>query len=260
LAGWWLGGGGKWSLLAWICVGTSLLYVAGMFLNDAFDANFDRQHRSNRPIPSGAITLKEVWLWGALLMLAGIASLAWISLTTMLIAIALTIAILVYDAFHKLIAIAPVVMGLCRCLVYVVAASVAVNGVTGLATWSGCALALYVIGLSFIARKEALWSPVALWPAILLIAPIALAFLADDTEIRTRAALLAVLLGIWIIGCVRLTFWRAQPQVGKTVARLLAGIVLVDLLAAPDVVLPWILLFPIWFLFALLLQKMVPAT
>src|SRR5881392_1903166 len=47
LAGWLLGGGGRWALLAWACVGTSLLYVAGMFLNDAFDFNFDRQHRSN---------------------------------------------------------------------------------------------------------------------------------------------------------------------------------------------------------------------
>src|SRR4029079_14896918 len=75
LAGWWLGGGGKWSLLAWTCVGTSLLYVAGMFLNDAFDANFDRQHRSSRPIPSGAISLNEVWVWALVLTVSGIASL-----------------------------------------------------------------------------------------------------------------------------------------------------------------------------------------
>src|SRR4051794_6226316 len=77
LAGWWLGGGGKWSLLAWTCVGTSLLYVAGMFLNDAFDADFDRQHRSSRPIPSGAITLQEAWSWGLALMVLGILSLCW---------------------------------------------------------------------------------------------------------------------------------------------------------------------------------------
>lgn len=31
----------------------SLFYVGGMFLNDAFDREFDAQHRPDRPIPSG---------------------------------------------------------------------------------------------------------------------------------------------------------------------------------------------------------------
>lgn len=260
LAGWWLGGGGRWALLAWTCVGTSLLYVAGMFLNDAFDVNFDRQHRNNRPIPSGAVSLREVWIWGVTLMVAGMASLCWMGTTTVALTLALTAAILLYDASHKLISVAPVIMGLCRCLVYVVAASVAANGVTGLATWSGCALALYIIGLSYLARKEALWAPVNAWPVILLAAPIALALLADDTAIRNRAILLSVMLALWIVASLRLTFGRAQPKVGKTVAKLLAGIVLVDLLAAADLTQPWIFLFPIWFVLALLLQKLAPAT
>src|SRR5919106_1715629 len=38
-----------------LCLGASLLYIGGMYLNDAFDADFDRQHRRERPIPSGAI-------------------------------------------------------------------------------------------------------------------------------------------------------------------------------------------------------------
>ena len=260
LAGWWLGGGGRWALLAWACVGTSLLYVAGMFLNDAFDFNFDRQHRSNRPIPSGAVTLREVWIWGVTLMVAGIASLCWMGQSTAVLALVLAVAILVYDAFHKLIGLAPMIMGLCRCLVYVVAASVAVNGVTGLAVWSGCALALYIVGLSYLARKEALWVPVTAWPAVLLVTPVFLALLADDTELRTRAIVLGAILLLWIVASLRLTFGRAQPQVGKTVAKLLAGIVLVDLLAAADLTQPWILLFPIWFVLALLLQKLAPAT
>jgi 4-hydroxybenzoate polyprenyltransferase len=260
LAGWWLGGGGRWALLAWTCLGTSLLYVAGMFLNDAFDVHFDRQHRPSRPIPSGAVTLGEVWFWGATLMVAGLASLCWMGPATAQLALALAVAILVYDAFHKLISLAPLIMGLCRCLVYVVAASVAVKGVTGLAVWSGCALALYIVGLSYLARKEALWAPVNAWSAVFLAAPIALALLADDTEIRNRALLLSAMLALWIVASLRLTFGRAQPQVGKTVAKLLAGIVLVDLLAAADLSQPWIFLFPVWFVLALLLQKLAPAT
>ena len=247
-------------MLAWACVGTSFLYVAGMFLNDAFDVGFDRQHRPTRPIPSGAISLKDVWIWGVVFLGIGIGSLAWMGKTTLLLGLLLAGAILVYDAFHKLVGLAPLVMGLCRCLVYLVAASVSAKGVTGLAVWSGWALALYIMGLSFLARKEALWARVAAWPAVLLAAPVILALLADDTELRTRAVLLIAILVVWVAGSLRFTLGREQPQVGKTVARLLAGIVLVDLLAAPNVPLPWILLFPIWFALALVLQKIAPAT
>jgi hypothetical protein len=260
LAGWWLGGGGRWSLLAWACVGTSLLYTAGMFLNDAFDATFDRQHRSSRPIPSGAITLSEVWWWGIALLVGGVASLAWMNLTTALLAVVLAGCIIIYDAFHKLVALAPVVMGICRCLVYVLAASLATEGVTGLAVWSGVALSLYIMGLSFLARKEALWAEVQLWPAVLLVAPIGLAVLADDNDYRSRGLMLSLVLLIWLLSSLRWIVGRAEPQVGKTVAKLLAGIVLVDLLAAPTLPQPWIFLFPLWFVMALLMQRLAPAT
>ena len=59
LAGWWLSGGGNYWKLPLLLLGASALYTGGMFLNDAFDVDFDRQRRSTRPIPSGAIT--EEW-------------------------------------------------------------------------------------------------------------------------------------------------------------------------------------------------------
>ncbi|MBN8245849.1 MAG: UbiA family prenyltransferase, partial [Verrucomicrobia bacterium] len=72
LAGWWLGGGGgsPWALVR-LCLGASLMYVAGMYLNDAFDAEFDRQYRRTRPIPSGAIAESLVWRLGWILLGAG---------------------------------------------------------------------------------------------------------------------------------------------------------------------------------------------
>ena len=53
LAGWWLGGGGNFAKLPLLFLGVSALYTGGMFLNDAFDADFDRQRRNNvqyRPV------------------------------------------------------------------------------------------------------------------------------------------------------------------------------------------------------------------
>ena len=45
-------------------VATSMFYVAGMFLNDAFDRDFDSQCRPERPIPSGEVTSRKVFTVG----------------------------------------------------------------------------------------------------------------------------------------------------------------------------------------------------
>src|SRR5271169_1073771 len=64
LAGWWLSGGGNYWKLPLLLLGISSLYTGGMFLNDAFDADFDRQRRASRPIPSGQISVDIVWTFG----------------------------------------------------------------------------------------------------------------------------------------------------------------------------------------------------
>ena len=42
-----------WGTAALLLSGTVLVYVAGMVLNDAFDARIDARERPRRPIPSG---------------------------------------------------------------------------------------------------------------------------------------------------------------------------------------------------------------
>ena len=89
LAGWLLAGGGEWNRLAILSLAASCLYVGGMYLNDAFDAPFDRQHRPERPIPSGAIGLPAVWAWGFVWLGAGLACLFLFGKTTLLWALLL---------------------------------------------------------------------------------------------------------------------------------------------------------------------------
>ena len=57
-----------WGSLMLLLLGVSLTYVGGMILNDAFDARWDAERRSTRPIPAGLITARDALRagWGAL--------------------------------------------------------------------------------------------------------------------------------------------------------------------------------------------------
>lgn len=259
LCGWLLGGGGSELTLLLLVLGASLVYVGGMYLNDAFDAAFDRQHRRERPIPSGAIPEKLVWEVGLALLGGGALPLVWLGWDTALCTLLLVGSVLLYDAVHKAVAFSPVIMASCRLLLLLTAASAGEAGITGLAAWSSVALAGWVIGLSYVARREAVRGPMALWPLVLLALPEFLALLVNNGSLRLRGLVLSGVLVAWTGLCLRHLFGRGQPNVGRTVSGLLAGICLVDLLAAP----PDPAVFPVFlfcFVAALLGQRFVPAT
>jgi|SRR5687768_4849938 len=260
LAAWWLGGGGSWERFFWLCAGATLVYLGGMFLNDAFDEEFDRQHRPERPIPAGDIGTPEVWMMGGALLSCGMVCLLFLGKTTAVLAVFLVLLVLIYDAVHKIIHIAPVLMAGCRFFLFLVAASAAVEGVTGLAIWTAYALAAYIIGLSYIARKESGRGPLPYWPAYLLACPIVLSLLTNDGDYLWRAIILSLLLGSWIIRSLYHIFWAPVPHIGRTVSGLLAGIVLVDLLAIAGGSAPITLIFVLLFATALLCQRFIPAT
>jgi UbiA prenyltransferase family len=260
LAGWWLGGAGDTKKLLPLLLGSTLLYLGGMFLNDAFDADFDAQFRRERPIPSGAATLQAVWRIGMGLLGAGAVCLILLGKTTGILAVLLVLAILIYDAIHKLITISPVLMAACRFLLYLVAASTGDGGASGDAVWCGGALALYIVGLSYLARTESTRGPLRYWPCGLLAAPILLALLMNTHEYFQPALLVSVILGLWVVRCLRYTFGIAGRNVGFTVAGLLAGIPLVDLLAVAYCPRPFAGVFFALFLAALFFQRYVPAT
>lgn len=272
LAGWILAGGGLWERFFLLSSGASLLYLGGMYLNDAFDAEFDRQHRADRPIPSGAIRRADVWILGILWLLSGLGCIAILvfhppheagvpnPLKTGLLAILLVVSIFVYDAVHKALTLSPVLMAACRFFLILLAASTGDIGITGLSIWTALVMASYIVGLSYIARQESIFTVLRYWPCIFMAAPVVLAFVVDRGEWRARGLVLSTLFLIWTAQALIHAYWLANKNIGLCVSRLLAGIVLVDLLSVANAGPGMLFAFAALFLLALLFQHFVPAT
>jgi heme O synthase-like polyprenyltransferase len=262
LAGWWLGGGGNLGKLPLLLFGASALFTGGMFLNDAFDAAFNRQRHSSRPILSGVISLAAVWRWSFALLGLGAISLAVLGKTAGVLTLALLACIIIYDATHKAITASPWLLGLCRFWIYAIAGSTGAWGVNGGPIWCGAALAVYVAGLDSVARRKSFRGPVPYWPLLLLAMPVFLAMLMNTGAARKDAMLVSLVLVLWVARCARTIFQPGEVNVRHIVSGLLAGIVLVDWLAvAPQIPHPlsfWV--FVPLFGATLLLQRFAPET
>lgn len=274
LASWLLAGGtlletADLQRFSWLIVGATLLYLAGMFLNDAFDVRFDKEHRTERPIPSGAISAKAVWVWGITQMVIGLGCLVWIGPVVAVCAFALAGSVLWYDWIHKRIAWSPLIMGLCRLSLYVLAGAAAAESPTaslGLPViLSALALGGYIVGLSNIACHEATGGNVNSWPSWLLVLPLAIAFilpeLVVDGEVNwSRLIIAACLYSLWVGRSLLFTFKAMIPQHGRTVSGLLAGIVLFDFMLVANQEIHMSAVFLGLFCLALLFQRYIPAT
>lgn len=128
-------------------------YVAGMFLNDAFDERIDARERPERPIPSGVVTAAHVFRVGFALLAGAVGSLALLGGGAAAMGgLALGAAIVLYDVWHKGNPLGPLVMASCRALVYVVVA-LALTGTTSTMVLVGATvLFVYVASLTLVAK------------------------------------------------------------------------------------------------------------
>jgi 4-hydroxybenzoate polyprenyltransferase len=124
-----------------------------MFLNDAFDRTFDARFRPDRPIPAGDVTSGEAFIAGWALLAGGVAMLAVVApLAAVVWGLLLAGAIVYYDYRHKRDTLGPAVMGICRGLVYCVAAAAAAAVSTPVVV-AAVVLTGYVIALTWIAKR-----------------------------------------------------------------------------------------------------------
>ena len=221
--------GGDWQ--SWrtgiVLAAMSLLYVGGMYLNDYFDRAIDARERPGRPIPAGDIPAGMVAAIGFALLGIGIVLLGLLGRSALLAGIGLAVAIVGYDVWHKGNPAGPVVMGLCRALVYVGAAAAAVDSVSPTIVVTALAMLAYVAGITYAAQQESYDRIGSLWPLAALASPAVVALLGFGESYAAVAAILVLV--AWTSAAVSLLKRRpVAGAVSRAVSWLIAGISLVD--------------------------------
>lgn len=261
----WLVTGGGWqdARLLWLILAGSLLYTGGMILNDAADVKFDREHRRERPIPSGQVSLRAAWGIGLGMLLVG----AWLAFAKgwahPLMIAGLVACILFYDMYHKPWAGSVIVMGACRAFLVLMTGSAlvidrAIQSTKGLVEPAfrltgdslaflapgnlihAAALGCYIVGITMAARSEHKGSALGLAKRLLAIVLLAAPLIAGMVKYSLFGpwdVLVYMALG-WLLSVPIGFISKGGPSIGRGVGWLLAGIVIVDALAVATVSLP----------------------
>lgn len=197
------------------------LYWSGMVFNDVFDLQQDLAERPGRPIPAGEISKSAAVKFGLVLILAGNASAALVSHSSLVIAVCLTTAIICYDGLLKRTVLGPVAMGSCRFLNMMMAAS-------AIGDWNqiwqrpqlqvAAGLGIYVCGLTWFARNEAAVSQRNQLIAATVVSLMGIAILAQlpisqegavpTIAIHTALAIIAIIAGRRMLAAI------TKPQPG----------------------------------------------
>ncbi|MFK8080620.1 MAG: UbiA family prenyltransferase [Granulosicoccus sp.] len=220
----------------------SLFYVAGMYYNDACDAEHDTEHQPYRPIPAGLITQHTVEAFAFAYGLAafllvysarmsspeaqGSASIGWLSGT-----LSLVLCIVVYNRHHKDNSFSPILMAACRAAVIVTSSYALTASFASALFIVLLAILAWLTGLTFLAKHEhtiehSSGSLLSHWPLMLLCIPV---LLGGFFSLSSPAVLLP--LGLLVIVIARAKTRLHQGPVhlkGQAIGLLIAGICLVD--------------------------------
>ena len=233
LAGTILAGGSVLDVqLVAVLIALSLFYIGGMFLNDGFDAVIDARERPERPIPSAQVRRTTVFVWGFAMLAIAIILLLWIGyssqagLAPALAGSALAACIVFYNFKHKQNPFSPLIMGLCRLFVYIIAAACVAQTWPDSLLWGAGLLMCYLIGMTYVAKQENLGQVKNLWPLIFLAAPLIYGMLLMHDVPLTGLFWLAF--GVWVLVALYFVKRHAAGDIPRAVVSLIAGISLYD--------------------------------
>jgi 4-hydroxybenzoate polyprenyltransferase len=199
-----------------------------------------------------------VFLLGGVQVATGTLLLFMLDAEAGLLGVALAGTILLYDWLHKRTALAPVIMGACRFLVYLIAAAVVATPDDPRLLLAAAGLWSYTAGLTYAAKQEALDRMDSFWPLGLLAAPVIIgAMLAGGAGLS-----LTILAGlaVWSALAVRLFVRRAPGDVPRGVVSLIAGMSIYDAALIGIVSTDLAVVALAGFLLTLAFQRVIPGT
>lgn len=222
------------SILLLLTLVVSLIYVGGMYLNDAVDAEFDKQFNPSRPIAAGEVRLKTVLISAVAMLAVAMGILVTFDFLnshefhSSIYGLVLIACVVIYDLIHKKMRFGPWVMGACRFMVYVLAASI-VGKVDSHLLFVAFSVYAYVVGLTYIAKTEHLNQAQNYWPLALFFMPIVyFSYGLATSESRMWEGIGLIPFLAWVIYHFRFILPGEQRNVPFAIARFIAGIALLD--------------------------------
>lgn len=257
--------------LVYAGVACSLLYLGGMFLNDAFDAPWDRSHRPTRPIPRGAVSRGEVFGYGFALLFAGLGVVtigappgqrAWPVFQACVFTV---FAIVVYNRWHKGFGFAPWVMGACRMGVVAIGALLVNPAPQDMVSTAAFAIGAYVVGLTHVASfetKERVGRRFIAWLSFVPALVIGVDMIRSPYSHWQLLTLVTLAVQVaWATYLIRGVKLGTPGSIPRAVTGLIAGLSLVDAAFVSRVEpLPWVLVCWAFFPLTLIWQRRIAGT
>lgn len=268
-----VGGGFSWPWT--LMIAAVLFYVAGNFLNDWADLEWDMVNRPERALPRGLFLEREYLVFASTAIAVGLILSAIHGWGAVMVSAVLVFCIVLYTKVHKQAAWAVIPMGLCRACLPVLGYVAARGSVAGPVLFPSVGLFVYIVALSLSARWE---SRVEVPPEKKRL----------SRSMLIAAGLVPALLPLMVmpvagwVGMVAFFLWlglcltRYASPVPAHVSALLAGIPLVDWVTLFPFALIWmrldrvepfdpmfsitVFLPPVAFIFGRFLQRVAPAT
>ena len=243
----------EWGKGALICLAGLLLYFSGNLANDWFDRNWDARMRPERALPSGLFRPTAYLTTAIVLASLGILLAFFLNPMSGYTALVIVTSIAIYTYFHKRAIWAVIPMGLCRAGLYFLGYFVSWLTLDqlesiGYAAWPyaikkletpailGVGLFSYIAGLSLSARYEGM-AAAPQGPKVISLAMLILPIPAMSSSFMGRDPLFGVIGMIPFAAWLALCLTRFKKPIPRYVSALLAGIPLVDFIAAAPIAL-----------------------
>lgn len=137
-----------------LMIAAVLFYVAGNFLNDWADREWDAVNRPERALPQGMFSARTYFLIGSHCTWVGLCITVFYGGATFSVAAIIIGAIMWYTEIHKKAAWSVIPMGLCRACLPVLGYVAMRGGLAGPALFPAVGLFVYIVALSLSARWE----------------------------------------------------------------------------------------------------------